>query len=176
MPLGLRVNDVLYAGNLTGADPVSGAISPDANLQLNQALGLLGGVVQRAGGKPASLRKLSIGVSRQEDAAWIMRALLELAPMATVSVAEAPLPPGQLVRLDAFAALDGGDELDAELLFLGSIPAGARIGDVLFSATPRCRWSLPSITWTACLAPHRQTGGRSCASAATCGTWTKRTC
>ena len=134
MPLGLRVNDVLYAGNLTGADPVTGAISSDAGLQLNQALGLLGGVVRRAGGTPASLRKLHVCVARDEDAAWIMRALLELSPMATVSAGVAPLPRGQLLRLDAFASLDRGDELDAELIFLGQAPAGARIGDVLFSA------------------------------------------
>ena len=134
MPLGMRVNDMLYAGNLAGADPVTGAISTDANVQLDRALALLGGVVQRAGGSPASLRKLHVCVAREADAAWIMRALLELAPMATVSAGEAPLPRGCLLRLDALAAFDRSDELDAELIFPGSTPAGARIGDVLFSA------------------------------------------
>jgi 2-iminobutanoate/2-iminopropanoate deaminase len=134
MPLGVRVNDVLYVGNLTGADPVTGAISPDANVQLDRALRLLGRAVQRAGGTPASLRKLHAGLANEQDAAWVTRALLELAPMATVSVGEAFLPAGHLLRLDAFASLGGGDELDAALIFLGSAPVGARIGDVLFSA------------------------------------------
>jgi enamine deaminase RidA (YjgF/YER057c/UK114 family) len=134
MPLGVRVNEVLYAGNLTGAHPVTGAISPDANVQLNQALGLLAGAVQRAGGSAVTLRKLHACVAREEDAAWVMRALLELAPMATVSADVAFLPPGQLLRLDAFAALDRDEDLDADLIFLGATPAAARIGDVLFSA------------------------------------------
>jgi enamine deaminase RidA (YjgF/YER057c/UK114 family) len=134
MPLGVRVNNVLYAGNLTGEDPVTGVISTDANVQLNQALGLLADAVRRSGGSAASLRKLNACVVRDDDAAWVMRALLELAPMATVSAGPALLPPGQLLRLDAFAALDRGDERDAELVFLGATPAAARIGDVLFSA------------------------------------------
>jgi enamine deaminase RidA (YjgF/YER057c/UK114 family) len=133
MPLGVRVSDVLYA-SVTGADPVTGAISADANVQLSQALRLLADAVRRAGGSAASVRKLHVCLAHEEDAAWVMRALLELAPMATVSAGVAALPRGQLLRLDALAALDQGDELDAELIFLGATPTAARIGDVLFSA------------------------------------------
>jgi enamine deaminase RidA (YjgF/YER057c/UK114 family) len=103
-------------------------------VQLNQALGMLGDVVRRAGGSPVSLRKLHVSVAREDDAAWVMRALLELSPMATVSSGVAPLPRGQLLRIDALASLDRDDDLDAELIFLGATPAAARIGDVLFAA------------------------------------------
>lgn len=133
MPLGLRVNGHIYAGNLTGADPVSGAIELEPTAQLMNALGLLRYTVERAGGGLEHLRRVVATVADPADGEAVEDTLNNSLRGAEIETDVAPLPLGQLVRLDAFAALDD-DRERPELLYVGEAPAGVRIGDVVFSA------------------------------------------
>jgi 2-iminobutanoate/2-iminopropanoate deaminase len=133
MPLGLRVNGHIYAGNLTGADPVSGALDPDPTLQLMRALGLLRHAVERAGGGLQHVRRVVASVSDPADGEAIELTLSDSLRGAEIETDVAPLPLGHLVRLDAFAILDD-DRERPEVLYVGGAPAGVRIGDVVFSA------------------------------------------
>lgn len=133
MPLGLRVNGHVYAGNLTGADPVSGANEPDPMLQLLHALGLLRHAVERAGGGLEHVRRVVASVADPADGEAVELTLSDSLRGAEIETDVTPLPHGQLVRLDAFAALED-DRERPELLYVGEAPAGVRIGDVVFSA------------------------------------------
>jgi 2-iminobutanoate/2-iminopropanoate deaminase len=133
MPLGLRVNSHIYAGNLTGADPVSGAIELDPTMQLMHALGLLRHSVERAGGGLEHVRRVVASVADPADGEAIELTLSDSLRGAEIETDVAPLPLGHLVRLDAFATLDD-DREQAELLYTGGAPAGVRIGDVVFGA------------------------------------------
>jgi enamine deaminase RidA (YjgF/YER057c/UK114 family) len=133
LPLGLRVNGHVYAGNLTGADPVSGAIEPEPMLQLMNALQLLRHAVERAGGGLQHLRRVVATVADPADGEAVEITLGDSLRGAEIETDVAPLPPGQLVRLDAFAALDDGNDRPA-LVYAGEAPAGVRMGDVVWSA------------------------------------------
>jgi enamine deaminase RidA (YjgF/YER057c/UK114 family) len=133
MPAGLRVNGHVYAGNLTGADPVSGAIEAEPMLQLMSALQLLRHAVERAGGGLQHLRRVVATVADPADGEAVEITLGDSLRGAEIETDVAPLPPGQLVRLDAFAALDEDAERPA-LIYAGEAPAGVRIGDVVWSA------------------------------------------
>ena len=133
MPLGLRVNGHIYAGNLTGADPVSGALDPDPTLQLMRALGLLRHAVERAGGGLQNVRRVVASVADPADGEAVELTLSDSLRGAEIETDVDPLPRGQLVRLDVFAALE--DDRDRpELLRLDAVPVGVRIGDIVFSA------------------------------------------
>jgi 2-iminobutanoate/2-iminopropanoate deaminase len=133
MPLGLRVNGHIYAGNLTGANPVSGAIELDPTLQLMQALSLLRHAVERAGGGLEHVRHVIAGVADPADGEPVELTLSDSLRGAEIETDVTPLPPGILVRLDVFAALVD-DRERPELLRIGLMPAGFRIGDIVFSA------------------------------------------
>jgi enamine deaminase RidA (YjgF/YER057c/UK114 family) len=133
MPLGLRVNGHIYAGNLTGADPVSGVIELDPTLQLMHALGQLRHAVERAGGGLQHVRRVVASIADPADGELVELTLGDSLRGAEIETDVAPLPSGQLVRLDVFASLDD-DRERPELLRLGALPLGMRIGDVVFSA------------------------------------------
>ena len=136
MPLGLRVNDHLYIGNLTGADPVSSALLPDAPGQLRNALSLLRRAMEGAGLGLADMRRVMATVADQADGEAVEDTLRDSLRGAYIGTDVGPLPPGYLVRLDAFAA-HRDDAIRPQLLLADRTPAGVRIGDVMFS---------PSIT------------------------------
>jgi enamine deaminase RidA (YjgF/YER057c/UK114 family) len=133
MPLGLRVNGHVYLGNLNGADPVTGAVEYDPAAQLVQALGLLRFAVERAGGGLEHVRRVVASVADPADGELVELTLSDSLRGADIETDVTPLPRGHLVRLDVFAALE--DEKDRpELLRLGGVPAGVRIGDIVFSS------------------------------------------
>jgi 2-iminobutanoate/2-iminopropanoate deaminase len=134
MPLGLRVNGHVYAGNLTGADPVSGELGHDPGVQLGQALGLLRHAVERAGGGLEHVSYVAATVADPADGEMVEETLSDSLRGAEVATDVGPLPPGQLVRLDVLAALEAADERP-ELLRIGLIPAGVRIGDIVFGGS-----------------------------------------
>jgi len=133
MPIGLRVNGHIYAGNLTGAHPVTGVIELNPEEQLMQALGLLRHAVERAGGGLQHVRRVIASVADPADGELVELTLSDSLRGAEIETDVTPLPPGQLVRLDVFAALEDEKERP-ELLRVGIVPAGVRIGDVVFSA------------------------------------------
>jgi enamine deaminase RidA (YjgF/YER057c/UK114 family) len=133
IPLGLRVNGHVYAGNLTGAEAVTGAIELDPMLQLLHALGLLRHAIERAGGGLEHVRRVVASVADPADGEAVELTLSDSLRGAEIETDVAPLPRGQLVRLDAFAALDD-DRERPELLYVGDTPAGVRMGDIVFSA------------------------------------------
>ncbi len=133
MPLGLRVNGHIYAGNLTGAEPLNGAIELDPTVQLMNALGLLRHCVERAGGGLEHVRRVVASVADPADGEAVELTLSDSLRGAEVETDVVPLPPGHLVRLDAFAALDD-DRERPDLLYVGEVPTGVRVGDVVFSA------------------------------------------
>jgi len=133
MPVGLRVNGHIYAGSLTGADPVSGAIESDPGLQLMHALALLRHAIERGGGGLEHVRRVVATVADPADGMLVEETLSESLRGAEIDIDVAPLPSGQLVRLDAFAALKEEPERP-ELLYAGELLMGVRIGDIVFSA------------------------------------------
>ncbi len=132
-PLGLRVNDHVYAGNLTGADPVTGAIESDVAQQLMSALLLLRHAMEEAGLGLADVRRVIATVADQAHGDVVEDTLRDSLRGADIETDVGPLPPGYLVRLDAFA-VRGDDAVRPELILTDRAPAGVRIGDVMFSA------------------------------------------
>jgi enamine deaminase RidA (YjgF/YER057c/UK114 family) len=133
MPLGLRVNGHIYAGNLTGADPVTEAIDHDPIVQLSHALGLVRHAVERAGGGLEHVSQVAATVADPADGESIELILSDSLRGAEIVTDVGSLPSGQLVRLDVTATMSV-DDVRPELLRIGLVPAGARIGDVVFGA------------------------------------------
>jgi enamine deaminase RidA (YjgF/YER057c/UK114 family) len=90
-------------------------------------------VVERAGGGLQHVRRVVASVADPADGEAVELTLSDSLRGAEIETDVTPLPPGHLVRLDVFAAMED-DRERLELLRVGGIPAGVRIGDVIFSA------------------------------------------
>jgi 2-iminobutanoate/2-iminopropanoate deaminase len=134
MPLGVRVNDVIYAGNVTGADVATGEIAQDLEAQFNAALSLLRQVIEAGGGSITDVRHVEASVADQQDGELIETSLLDSLRGATVEASPSRLPPGQLLRLDAIASTTPDVQDEIAIVRIGSTVVASQISGVLFSA------------------------------------------
>ncbi|MPZ48611.1 MAG: hypothetical protein GEU75_04735 [Dehalococcoidia bacterium] len=109
VPLGLRINDMLYTTSLNAADPVTGEISGDIREQTAKTLQNLKDMVEKAGG---TLDNVARGVgycTTPDDRTPVDEVWMEMFPnekdKPAMKVLLGELPAGQLVRLDALVLL-----------------------------------------------------------------------
>jgi 2-iminobutanoate/2-iminopropanoate deaminase len=105
VPLGIRVNDMVYASGISGVDPASGKPAGDLRVQMSAALEKIRRLMEEAGGNLDNLARAVGFVTRPEDREPIYEPWDELFPdpadRPAFKALVAPLPPGHLVHLDA---------------------------------------------------------------------------
>jgi 2-iminobutanoate/2-iminopropanoate deaminase len=105
VPIGMRVNDMVYASGVAGVDSVSGQPAGDLKAQMEAALDQLARLMEQAGGSLDNLVRAVGYVSRPEDREPIYDPWDERFPdpadRPAFKALVAPLPPGHLVHLDA---------------------------------------------------------------------------
>lgn len=135
MPIGMRINDMVYAGGIIGADPATGQLADGLIPQTELALQHMKTLVEGAG---ASLDNVGRGVAyvtsqADRDAAdgpWV--ALFgENKPAFKILITE--LPAGQLIRLDALA-LAGQTRQRIDLPKINAHDPTIKIGNWVFSS------------------------------------------
>src|SRR5438067_1858711 len=108
-PLGVRVNDMVYATGLAGIGPVTGEAAGDIKSQTEMALGHLRTLVERAGGSLDNVGRAVGFCTSVEDRNLVDEVWMTVFPdpndKPAFKVLLADLPPGQLVRIDALALL-----------------------------------------------------------------------
>ena len=139
VPLGLRVNDMVYTTSLSAADPATGECSGDVKEQTAKALQHMKDLIERAGG---SLDNVARGVgycTKAEDRTPVDEVWMEMFPDSNdkpaMKVLLAELPPGQLVRIDALALL-GGRRTRIDIPNVSAHDPTVKIGNWVFSS--RC--------------------------------------
>jgi enamine deaminase RidA (YjgF/YER057c/UK114 family) len=109
VPLGFCVDGVVYAGGLTGADRVNGAVAPDLVAQTAAALGFMRDAVEGAGGSLDNVARAVAFVGRPEDRDPVYGPWDAMFPnkddRPAFKVLVAQLPRGVKVRIDALAIL-----------------------------------------------------------------------
>jgi 2-iminobutanoate/2-iminopropanoate deaminase len=103
IPLGIRVNDMVYAGGISGVDTAGAAT--DLKTQMKAALDRIRLLMEEAGGSLDNLARAVGFVSRAEDRDPIYEPWDELFPdpadRPAFKALVASLPPGHLVHLEA---------------------------------------------------------------------------
>jgi enamine deaminase RidA (YjgF/YER057c/UK114 family) len=139
VPLGVRVNDMVYTTSLSAADPVTGECSGDIKEQTRKALERMKEMIERAGG---TLDNVARGVgycTTPEDRTPVDQVWMEFFPneqdKPAMKVLLAELPPGQLVRIDALALL-GQTRKRIDIPNVSAHDPTIRIGNWVFSS--RC--------------------------------------
>ena len=109
VPLGVRVNDMVYTTSLSAADPVTGEIGGDVKEQTAKVLAKLKELVERAGGTLDNVARAVGYCTKAEDRGPVDEVWMSLFPneqnKPCMKVLVANLPPGHLVRIDALALL-----------------------------------------------------------------------
>jgi 2-iminobutanoate/2-iminopropanoate deaminase len=109
MPLGVRVNDMVYTGSLAGIDLVTGEPAGDLKRQIGTALQHMRRLVERAGGSIDNIGRAVGFCTRVEDRDLVDQVWMDVFPdpndKPAFKVLLAELPEGQLVRIDALALL-----------------------------------------------------------------------
>ena len=139
VPLGLRINDMVYTTSLSAADPVTGECSGDIKEQTRKALQHMKELIERAGG---TLDNVARGVgycTTPEDRTPVDEVWMEVFPneqdKPAMKVLLAELPPGQLVRIDALALL-GQTRKRIDIPNVSAHDPTIKIGNWVFSS--RC--------------------------------------
>ena len=137
MPLGLRVNDLVYAGGLYGTDPVSGVPQGDLEAQTRLALTHLAASVTGAGGSIDAIGRAVAFVTKPEDRMAVYRPWDAMFPdendRPAFKVLVADLPPGHLVRIDGLAIL-GTRRIRSDIAGVPARDPTVRCGDWLFTS------------------------------------------
>jgi enamine deaminase RidA (YjgF/YER057c/UK114 family) len=112
IPLGLRLDNLVYAPRVTGVDPASGRLAEGLLPQVEQALANLRQLVEQAGGTLDNLARVTAYVTSVEDrepfyGPW---EALFAPPRPACKVLVERLPAGQKVSLQALALLGGARE------------------------------------------------------------------
>jgi enamine deaminase RidA (YjgF/YER057c/UK114 family) len=139
VPLGLRLNDMVYAGGIAGVDPVTSEPAGDLRAQMSAALDHLRVLLERAGGSLDNVARVTGFVTRPEDREpiyepWDQR-FPDPADRPAFKALVATLPAGQLVRLDAVALIGGR----RQRIDIPNVPARdptVKVGNWVFSS--RC--------------------------------------
>lgn len=109
VPLGLRVNDMVYATNLSAADAVTGAVQGDIREQTARTLERLKDLMERAGGSLDNVGRAVGFCTSVEDRNAVDEVWMKVFPneqdKPAFKVLLAELPPGHLIRIDAVALL-----------------------------------------------------------------------
>lgn len=138
-PLGLRVNDVVYANGLAGADPVTGVPVAGIEAQMWLILAHLRRLMESAGGSLDGVVRCAAYVTTMEDRETIYGPWENLFPDAAdrpgLKALIAPLPEGHLVHLDA-VGLIGGKRTRIDIPNVHARDPAVRVGNVFF--TSRC--------------------------------------
>ena len=139
VPLGIRVNDMVYAGGIAGIDRASGKPAANLKAQMEAALRHLRDLVEGAGGSLDNVARATGFVSRPEDREPIYEPWDALFPdpadRPAFKALTAVLPRGHLVHLDAVALI--GER--RKRIDIPNVPARdptVKIGNWLFSS--RC--------------------------------------
>ena len=138
-PLGLRVNDVVYANGLAGVDPVTGVPVNGIEAQMWQILAHLRQIMESAGGSLDGVVRCAAYVTNMEDRETIYGPWENLFPDAAdrpgLKALITPLPEGHLVHLDAFGMI-GGKRTRIDIPNVHARDPAVRVGNVFF--TSRC--------------------------------------
>ena len=137
MPLGVRAADLVYAGGLSGTDPVTGAPTGDLAAQTETALKHLAALVEGAGGSTDNIGRAVAFVTKAEDRMAVYDPWDAMFPDANdrpaFKVLVADLPPGHLVRIDGLAIL-GARRMRGEIPGVPARDPTVRLGDWLFTS------------------------------------------
>ncbi|MEE2760140.1 MAG: hypothetical protein VYE18_01685 [Pseudomonadota bacterium] len=110
MPLGIRTGDLVYAGDLSGTNLVTGAPVDGLTEQTEIALYHLAAAVEGAGGSTDNIGRAVAYVTKAEDRMAVYDPWVAMFPdendRPAFKVLVADLPPGHLVRIDGLAILD----------------------------------------------------------------------
>ena len=138
-PLGVRVNDMVYATGLTGVDPVTGEAAGDIKAQTATALAHLRTLVERAGGSLDNVGRAVGFCTKAEDRNLVDEVWMTVFPdpndKPAFKVLLGDLPAGQLVRIDAVALL-GQRRKRFDIPNVTAHDPTVRIGNWVFSS--RC--------------------------------------
>lgn len=145
MPMGLRVNDMVFAGGLHAGDPVTGEATGDIRQQVAATLVKLREVMERAGGSLDNVgRAVGFATSLEDrnavDEVW-MQVFPDINDKPAFKVLLADLPPGHLVRIDAVGLL-GQRRTRFDIPNVSAHDPTIRIGNLVF--TSRCHGNDPA--------------------------------
>lgn len=139
IPLGIRLNDMVFAGGIAGIDRVTGEPAGDLNAQMTTALSHLRDLVEGAGGSLDNVARATGFVARAEDREPIYGPWDAIFPdpgdRPAFKALVAPLPEGHLVHLDALALLGEG-RTRIDIPNVTARDPTIRIGNWIFSS--RC--------------------------------------
>src|SRR5581483_3102607 len=136
-PLGIRLNDTIYAGGISGRDAATGELAPDLESQTALVLHHLKALLERGDAGLDNLARCVAYVTTPEhrepvDAAWLRLWPDERDKPAFKILTGAALPPGELIRLDALA-LAGGRRTRIDLPNVPAHDPTVRIGNWVFT-------------------------------------------
>ena len=145
LPLGLRVNDVVYATGLAGIDLITGKPRGDVRQQTALALEHLRALVERAGASLDNVARAVAFCTSVEDRNLVDKVWMSVFPdesdKPAFKVLLADLPPGQRVSLDALA-LPGRRRERIDIASVSAHDPAVKVGDWLFSS--RCHGNDPA--------------------------------
>ena len=144
-PIGMRVNDVVYANGLAGVDLVTGEPAEDVTAQMSLILEHLRSLMEQAGGDLDGVVRCAAYVTNMEDRETIYGPWEELFPdpadRPALKALLAELPEGHLVHLDVFGLI-GGVRTRIDIPNVHARDPGVRVGNVHF--TSRCHGNDPT--------------------------------
>jgi 2-iminobutanoate/2-iminopropanoate deaminase len=139
VPHAVRIDDMVYASGLSGTDPVTGEPCGDLKRQVATALQHMRRLVEKAGGSLDNVGRAVGFCTRVEDRDLVDQVWMDVFPdpndKPAFKVLLAPLPPGQLVRLDCVALL-GERRTRIDIPNVTAHDPTVRIGNLVF--TSRC--------------------------------------
>lgn len=139
VPVGIRVNDMVYGSGLAGADPDRGKPADDVRDQMRAALDRLQALVEGAGGTLDNVARVAAFVTREEDRDPTYEPWDALFPdpadRPAFKVLLAALPEEHLVHLDAIA-IAGQRRTRIDIRNVPARDPSVKIGNWLF--TSRC--------------------------------------
>ncbi len=139
MPLGFRVNDMVYANGLAGIDPVTGVPAQGIGAQMWLILAHLRRLMESAGGNLDGVLRCAAYVTNMEDRETIYGPWETLYPdpkdRPALKALMVELPPGHLVHLDV-VGLVGGRRTRIDIPNVHARDPGVTMGNAYF--TSRC--------------------------------------
>ena len=144
-PIGMRINDVVYANGLAGVDLVTGAPAEGITAQMSLILEHLRSLMEQAGGDLDGVVRCAAYVTNMEDRETIYGPWEELFPdpadRPALKALMVELPEGHLVHLDVFGLI-GGKRTRIDIPNVHARDPGVRVGNVFF--TSRCHGNDPA--------------------------------
>src|SRR5207247_1504470 len=136
----VELNGMLFSSAVHGANVATGQLDDDPQTQFDTAFRNLQAVLGKAGAGPSELGLVTVSIPGQDHRAYINKPWLTMFPDEQVRPArktnQFPLPAGMQVQLQAIGVRD---QRPKALHIPGfshrdPLPAGVRIGDLVFSS------------------------------------------